>query len=57
LRRRVLRVEGRLIYRDGHVTAIDAASLLSPLERALKMTAFGLVALALALTVFRLTDH
>jgi len=53
LRRRVVRVEGTITRVDGSVTAIDVPSLLRPLEVALHALAWGLVALATAMTIFR----
>jgi hypothetical protein len=55
LRRRVVRVEGTMTRVDGSVTAIDIRSLLRPLEVALHALAWGLVALATAMTLFRFT--
>jgi hypothetical protein len=53
LRRRVVRVEGTMTRVDGAVTAIDIPSLLRPLEVALHALAWGMVALATAMTLFR----
>ena len=53
LRRRVVRVEGTMTRVDGSVTAIDMPSLLRPLEVALNALAWGMVALAIAMTLFR----
>ena len=53
LRRRVVRVEGTMTRVDGAVTAIDIPSLLRPLEIALHSLAWGMVALATAMTLFR----
>lgn len=53
LRRRVVRVDGTMTRVDGSVTAIDMPSLLRPLEVALHALAWGLVALATAMTLFR----
>jgi hypothetical protein len=53
LRRRVIRVDGTITRVDGSVTALDIASLLRPLEVALHALAWGMVALATALTLFR----
>ena len=55
LRRRVACVEGTITRRDGSVEHIDARSLLQPLEVALGSLSAGMVALAVALTLFRFT--
>lgn len=55
LRRRVTRVEGTITRLDGSVECIDAQALLRPLEIALGSLATGMVALAVALTLFRFT--
>ena len=57
LRRSVASVDGTITYHDGRHAPLSTATLLAPLEAALKATAFGLVALAVALTVFRLIDQ
>ena len=49
LRRRVASVDGTVTYSDGHTASLSTARLLAPLEAALKATAWGLVALAVAL--------
>jgi hypothetical protein len=54
LRRRALRVDAELEFIGGEIKRIDAAALLQPLERALRATSWGLVALAAALVVHRL---
>jgi len=53
LRRRVIHVDGTMTYVDGSVSALDVAALLRPLEVALHAFAWGVVALAVALTLFR----
>jgi hypothetical protein len=55
LRRRVTSVEGSITRRDGSVAPIDMPALLQPLEFALGSLAAGMVALAVALTLFRFT--
>ncbi len=57
LRRNVASVDGTITYLDGRHAPLSTATLLAPLEAALKAMAFGLVALAVALTVFRLVDQ
>lgn len=56
LRRRVTSVEGSITYDDGRTTPLSASVVLAPLETALKATAWGVAALALALVVYRITD-
>jgi hypothetical protein len=53
LRRRVVRVEGTMTRADGSVAALDITSLLQPLEVALHALAWGMVVLAVAMTLFR----
>jgi hypothetical protein len=55
LRRRVRRVGGEVELVDGEVIPLDATAMLRPLERALRATSWGLVALAVALVANRLT--
>jgi hypothetical protein len=55
LRRRVATVEGSVTHNDGHTTPLSASVLLAPLEAALKATAWGVVALAVALVIYRAT--
>jgi hypothetical protein len=55
LRRRVDEVEGTVRFRDGTETALDRTALLRPLERALHAMSWGMVALAVALALARLT--
>jgi hypothetical protein len=57
LRRNVGAVDGTITYLDGRHEPLSTPTLLAPLEAALKAMAFGLVALAVALTVFRLVDQ
>jgi hypothetical protein len=57
LRRNVASVNGTITYLDRRHAPLSTATLLAPLEAALKAIAFGLVALAVALTVFRLVDQ
>jgi hypothetical protein len=53
LRRRVVRIDGTMTHIDGSVSALDVATLLRPLEVALHALAWGMVALAVAMTLFR----
>jgi hypothetical protein len=55
VRRSVRGVEGSLTLADGTVRAIDERFLLAPLERALRAMSWGLVTVAAALAVARLT--
>jgi hypothetical protein len=57
LRRNVDSVNGTITYLDGRRAPLSTATLLAPLETALKAIAFGLVALAVALTIFRVVDQ
>ena len=57
LRRSVASIDGTITYLDGDHAPLSTATLLAPLEAALRAMAFGLVALAVALTVFRLVDQ
>lgn len=57
LRRRVISVEATVTYRDGRISSLTADSLRRPLESALKAMTFGIVALAVALAVFRFTSR
>ncbi|HEX9034118.1 MAG TPA: hypothetical protein VF834_19935 [Streptosporangiaceae bacterium] len=54
LRRRTAAVSGSITLKSGEVTALDAASLLEPLERALRSLSWGVVLLAAALAFARL---
>jgi len=49
LRRRVARIHGAMTFDDGRFEPLDAASLLAPLERALRYLAWGIVGLAIAM--------
>lgn len=53
LRRRVARVDGNVTLHDGTVHELDAPMLLKPLERALSVMSWAMLALALALIVDR----
>ena len=54
LRRRVDRVEGRIVLQDGTERSIDAGTLRSAPEAALRALAFGVMALAAGLVIARL---
>jgi len=54
LRRRTATVSGSIRLHTGEVTALDAARLLEPLERALRSLSWGVVLLAAALATARL---
>jgi len=54
LRRRVDRVEGRIVMDDGSERAVDATTLRSAPEAALRAMAFGIMALAAGLVIARL---
>ena len=56
LRRRVSAVEGTVAYRDGRKGPLSRPVLLAPLEAALKATSYGMVALAVALVLYRTTS-
>ena len=56
LRRRVASVDGIVTYGDGRTAKLSISGMLAPLETALKATACGVVALAVALVVYRITD-
>jgi hypothetical protein len=53
LRRRVARVEGRVVMRDGTVHDLNAPTMLEPLERALHALSWAMVGIALALAIAR----
>ena len=55
LRRHVQRVEGSVVFDDDTVRELDQATLLAPLERALRSLSWAVVALGAALAVARLT--
>jgi hypothetical protein len=54
LRRRVATVRGEVVYHNGHSEPLTTTLMLAPLEAALKAMAWGVVALATGLVVFRL---
>jgi hypothetical protein len=54
LRRRSVRVEGRVTLAGGQVTVLDQRTLLAPLEGALRAMSWGLVLLAASLALARL---
>jgi hypothetical protein len=55
LRRRVTSVDGAMVHADGTVTPVTQASLLAPLELALRALSWSVVALAVALAIARFT--
>jgi hypothetical protein len=55
IRRRAARVDGTITFTDGTTTPIGAAQLLEPLEGALRTMSWGLILLAAAVAVARLT--
>jgi hypothetical protein len=55
VRRSSLSVDGSLTLADGRVVALDEQTLLGPLEGALRAMSWGMVALASALALARLT--
>lgn len=55
IRRRVAGIDGRATLRDGTTIPIDRQSLLGPLEGALRSMSWGVVMIAAALAVARLT--
>jgi hypothetical protein len=52
----VASVDGTVTYDDGRTAKLSTSGMLAPLETALKATAYGVVALAVALVVYRITD-
>jgi hypothetical protein len=54
LRRRARRVDGSILLDDGTVEAVTEASLLAPLERALRSLSWGMITFAAALAVARM---
>jgi hypothetical protein len=56
LRRQVVSVDGAVTYGNGVTAPLSTTVMLTPLETALKAMARAVVALAVALIVFRLTD-
>jgi hypothetical protein len=55
IRRRAVQVDGSITFADGRTTLIDAGTVLEPLEGALRAMSWGLVLLAAALAIARLT--
>ena len=55
MRRRVERVEGRVMLRDGSIEELDAATLRSTPERALRLMSVAVPSFAIALVVARLS--
>jgi hypothetical protein len=55
IRRRSVSVDGSVSLMDGTTLSIDDRSLLRPLERALRALSWGIVLLATALAISRLT--
>ena len=55
VRRSTRAVEGSLTLADGTVVPLDEAALLGPLEAALRALSWGMVAIAAALAVARMT--
>ena len=55
LRRRIESVEGTVIHNNGQLSPLSKRVLLAPLERALKSMAWGVVALAITLVVYRVS--
>lgn len=55
LRRQVDHVSGSMVFVDGTTRPIDSAMLRAPLEQALRAMSWGLVALAVALAVARMS--
>jgi hypothetical protein len=55
LRRRVDRVEGLIVYRDGSRRALDGSSLRATPETALRALSYGIMALAAGLVIARLS--
>jgi hypothetical protein len=56
LRRRVVSLDGTVTYADGGTAPLTTTGLLAPLETALRAMACAVVALAVALVVYRLVD-
>ena len=56
LRRRVTAVDGTVTFSDGNVAPLRTASLLAPLEAALRTMTWGVVAVAVAMVSWRLTN-
>ena len=55
IRRRAIQVAGSITFADGRIVPITTASLLTPLERALRATSWAIVLLAAAMAVARLS--
>ena len=53
LRRKVATLDGTITFHDGGTRPLDVTAVLAPLEAALKALAWGIVALAVAMAVFR----
>lgn len=53
LRRKVDALDGTVTFHDGRTRRLDVATVLAPLEAALKSLAAGIVALAIAMALFR----
>lgn len=56
LRRRVTSVEGTMTYNDGQKSVLTAEAIRIPLESALKAMTLAIIALAVALAVYRFTS-
>jgi hypothetical protein len=56
LRRQVTSLEGTITYRDGRTAPLTTSVVLAPVETALRAMACAVVALAVALVVYRLTN-
>lgn len=57
LRRRVTSVDGMVRYGDGRSVPLSTSTLLTPIEAALRAITWGVVALAIALVVYRVTEN
>jgi hypothetical protein len=55
IRRRAQRVDGSITFADGRTVPVTADVLLQPLERALRAASWGIILLAAAMAVARLT--
>ena len=55
LRRHVRAIDGTATFDDGHQQQLTTTSLIAPLEAALRATAAAVVALAVALVIYRAT--
>lgn len=56
LRRRVATVTGTVVDHEGHRSEVTVPALLAPLEAALKAMTWGVVSLAVALVLYRVTS-